>query len=212
MDITPGGIPWQSFYKLMTGTIVPRPIGWVSTIDETGRFNLAPFSFFTAVCSNPPTLLFCPAIRASTGQPKDTLHNVKATGQFVVNIVTEATAEAMNLTAAELPPDVDEFVYAGLTPTPSLTVKPPRVLESPVHYECEVVQIVEIGDQPGAGSIVIGRVLHLHIADSLLIGSDKIDTAKLQPVGRLAGNNYARVTETFSLVRPALPEKPPQEK
>lgn len=202
MDFAPNAIPWPSFYKLMSGTIVPRPIGWVSTVDIEGRNNLAPFSFFNAVCSNPPTLLFCPAIRATDQSPKDTLHNVRATGQFVVNIVTEATADAMNLSATELPADVDEFIYAGVTPAPSLTVKPPRVLESPVNYECELVQLIDIGSGPGSASIVIGRVLHLHIADEIMISDDKVDTAKLQAVGRLAGNAYTRTREIFSLARP----------
>ncbi|MDZ4770556.1 MAG: flavin reductase family protein [Chloroflexota bacterium] len=195
----------------MTGTIVPRPIGWVSTIDADGQHNLAPFSFFNAICSNPPHLLFCPSIRSTDAQPKDTLHNVRATGQFVVNIVTEALAEAMNLTAAELPHDIDEFVYAGVTPSPSLTVKPPRVLESPVNYECEVTQIIEIGDHAGAGSIVIGRVLHLHVADYVMLGDDKIDITQLHPIGRLAGTGYARVTDTFALTRPEsrIPKRNP---
>ncbi|MFW5692036.1 MAG: flavin reductase family protein, partial [Chloroflexota bacterium] len=188
MEITPGDIPWKSMYKLMIGTVLPRPIGWVSTVDAAGVPNLAPYSFFNAVCPNPPHVLFCPNVRGTDSMEKDTLANVRATGEFVLNIVTEDTAAAMNLTAQELPSDVDEFALAGLTPLPSVTVRPPRVAESPVHFECQVVQIVDLGSEPGGGSVVIGRVLRLYVADQLLVDEDKIDLAALKPVGRLAGS------------------------
>ncbi len=161
MEINPTELPWNSIYKIMIGSIVPRPIGWISSVDEEGCPNLAPFSFFNAVCPNPPTVLFCPLIRGTDHQPKDTLRNVRQTGEFVVNIVTRALAEAMNVTSTEFPAQVDEFQAAGLTPAPSVVVRPPRVAESPIHYECKLDQVVEIGSQPGAGSIVIGRVVHL---------------------------------------------------
>lgn len=202
MEITPEMLPWQSIYKLMIGSIVPRPIGWISTVDEAGRPNLAPFSFFTAAGANPPHVLFAPMIRDTDGQRKDTVHNARTTGEFVVNIVGEPLAGRMNITATEFPAEVNEFEAAGLTAVPSLTVRPPRVAESLVHFECQVAQIVDLGSQPGAGSIVIGRVLHIHVDDSLLIGSDKIDLAKLQPIGRLAGSGYCRVTDLFDLPRP----------
>jgi flavin reductase (DIM6/NTAB) family NADH-FMN oxidoreductase RutF len=202
MEITPSDLPHQSVYKLMIGSIVPRPIGWVSSLDAEGRLNLAPFSFFNAVCPKPPTVLFCPQIRGSDGHPKDTLRNVRATGEFVINIVSESVAEAMNQTSAEVPYGVDEFTLAGLTPLPSVIVRPPRVGESLVHYECRVTQIVEISDQPGGGSIVIGEVLHIHVDDSILIGTDKIDPRKLQAIGRLAGTTYTRTTDLFDLIRP----------
>lgn len=202
MEITPETMPWQSIYKLMIGSIVPRPIGWISTVDETGRPNLAPFSFFTAAGANPPHVLFAPMIRETDGARKDTVHNARATGEFVVNIVGEPLAGRMNITATEFPAEVNEFEAAGLTAMPSLTVRPMRVAESLMHYECQVAQIVDLGNQPGAGSIVIGRVLHIHVDDSLLIGSDKINLAKLQPIGRLAGHGYCRVTDLFDLPRP----------
>ncbi|MBK8026104.1 MAG: flavin reductase family protein [Chloroflexi bacterium] len=202
MDFTPTDLPWNAFYKLMIGSIVPRPIGWVSTIDDAGHHNLAPFSFFNAVCANPPHVLFCPMIRTADGAQKDTLRNVRSTGEFVVNIVTVDLIHAMNLTSTELPADVDEFALAGITPLPAMRVRPMRVAESPVHYECTVTQIVDIGDAPGSGSIVIGRVLHLHVNDEVLLGSDKIDIARLNPIGRLAGSDYAWVTDTISLNRP----------
>jgi len=209
LDAQPDALPWQSIYKILIGSVVPRPIGWISTVDENGRYNLAPFSFFNAICPNPPHVLFCPNIRGTDSNPKDTLHNVRTTGEFVVNIVTEPLAEAMNLTATELPSDVDEFTLAGVTPMPSVVVKPPRVLESPIHYECRVTQIVDVSDEPGGGSVVIGRVVYMHISDDLLIGGDKIDIARLQPIGRLAGASYSRVTDIFDLARPAsqIPSK-----
>ena len=143
-------------------------------------------------------------VRDTDGQAKDTVQNVRATGEFVVNIFGEALAAQMNITSTEFPAGVDEFEAAGLTPAPSVTVRAPRVAESPMHYECQVAQIVELGDQPGAGSIVIGRVLHIHVADELLVGGDKIDIAALQPIGRLAGNGYCRVAPAmFELARPA---------
>lgn len=209
VEITPSSLPWQSIYKLMIGSIVPRPIGWISTVDAAGRPNLAPFSFFNAAGANPPHVLFCPMVRDTDGQFKDTVQNVRATGEFVVNIFGEALAAQMNITSTEFPADVDEFQAAGLTPAPSLTVRPPRVAESPMHYECQVAQIVDLGDQPGAGSIVIGRVLHIHVADELLIGGDKIDIAALQPIGPLAGNGYCRgAPAMFELARPASQVRP----
>lgn len=209
MEIIPSSLPWQSIYKLMIGSIAPRPIGWISTVDEGGRPNLAPFSFFNAAGANPPHVLFCPMVRDTDGQRKDTVNNVRATGEFVVNIFGEALAGQMNLTSTEFAADVNEFEAAGLTAAPSLVVRPPRVLESPMHYECQVAQIVELGQEPGAGCIVIGRVLHIHVADELLVGGDKIDIAALQPIGRLAGNGYCRVAPAmFDLARPASQIKP----
>lgn len=203
MEIIPSSLPWQSIYKLMIGSIVPRPIGWISTVDAAGRPNLAPFSFFNAAGANPPHVLFCPMIRDTDGQSKDTLRNVRATGEFVVNIVSEPIVAQMNITSTEFPAQVNEFEAAGLTPAPSLTVRPPRVAESSMHYECQVAQILDLGHEPGAGSVVIGRVLHIHVADELLSGKDKIDIAALQPVGRLAGNGYCRVAPAlFNLARP----------
>jgi flavin reductase (DIM6/NTAB) family NADH-FMN oxidoreductase RutF len=208
MEITPSSRPWNSIYKILIGSVVPRPIGWISTVDEAGRYNLAPFSFFNVVCGNPPTVLFCPMIRTLDARPKDTLNNVRATGEFVVNIVTESLARAMNASSVEAPPNVDEFAFAGLTPVPSMTVRPPRVAESPIHFECQVHQIVEIGTQPGSGSVVIGQVIHLHVDECVLIGEDKINLAELKPIARLAGISYCRVTDLFEMERPPAQIKP----
>lgn len=202
MEIRPEEISWQSLYKIMVGSIVPRPIGWISTINLNGQANLAPFSFFNMAGANPPHLIFCPMVRGTDGSRKDTYNNIKETGEFVANIVTEALADAMNITSTEFPPEVDEFAASGLTRSPSVAVRPPRVAESPVHYECRLTHIVDLSDQPGASSVIIGRVVHLHVEDSILFGGDKIDLLKLQPIGRLAGSSYCRVTDLFELVRP----------
>ncbi|MBI5351985.1 MAG: flavin reductase family protein [Chloroflexi bacterium] len=202
MELDPTTVPHQSVYKIMTGSILPRPIGWISTVDIHGRVNLAPFSFFNAVCSNPPTVLFCPSIRGTDGSTKDTLNNVRATGEFVVNIVTEELLAAMNATSIEAPPDFSEVESAGLTLMPSVTVKAPRVKESPIHYECKVNQIIDINDQPGGGSIVIGTVTHIHADERVMIGQDKINLKELKPIGRLMGNGYSRTTDIIEIERP----------
>ncbi|RPI33439.1 MAG: flavin reductase family protein [Chloroflexota bacterium] len=209
MEFSPDTLPWNSLYKIMIGSILPRPIGWISSIDMEGRPNLAPFSFFNAVCANPPTILFCPMVRGSDLNPKDTLNNVRSTGEFVANIVTEELALAMNVTSTEFPAEIDEFRAAGLTPVPSVVVRPFRVGESPIHYECRVTEIVDLGEQSGGGSIVIGRIVHLHVSDEVLIGGDKIDLARLKPIGRLAGSAYCRVTDVFEMVRPPSQIKTP---
>lgn len=202
MEINPNEIPHQSVYKLLTGAILPRPIGWISTVDAEGHPNLAPFSFFNVVCPKPPTVVFCPMIRSTDGKAKDTLNNVRATNEFVINVVTEELAEAMNLSSVEAPPDVNEFEFARVTATPSVTVRPPRVRESPIHFECRVRQIVEISPEPGGGSLVIGEILHIHVDESVLTGGDKINLAALKPVGRLAGGGYVRMTDVFEMERP----------
>jgi flavin reductase (DIM6/NTAB) family NADH-FMN oxidoreductase RutF len=202
MEINPTTLPHQSIYKILTGSVLPRPIGWISSIDLGGRPNLAPFSFFNAVCSNPPTVLFCSSIRGSDGKTKDTLNNVRATSEFVVNIVTEELLQAMNASSIEAPSDFDEFDYAGLTLAPSVVVKPPRVAESPIHFECKLREIIEIGNEPGGGSIVIGTIVHIHADDRVMIGEDKINLAALKPIGRLMGSGYCRVTDLIEIERP----------
>jgi flavin reductase (DIM6/NTAB) family NADH-FMN oxidoreductase RutF len=203
MEFSPQDLPWNSMYKLLIGSIVPRPIGWISTVDAQGRANLAPFSFFNAVCANPAHVLFCPNVRGTDSGMKDTLLNVRETGEFVVNIVTEELAEAMNITSTEFPPEVDEFAAAGLQRQASVTVRPPRVAESPIHFECRVAHLIDIGPQPGGGSVVIGQVLHVHLDEQILLEGDKIDLGRLRPIGRLAGASYCRVSDLFELPRPA---------
>lgn len=202
MELDPTTLSHQSIYKILTGSILPRPIGWISSIDLDGRPNLAPFSFFNVVCSNPPTLLFCPMIRGVDSSPKDTLNNVRQTGEFVVNIVTEDLLKAMNDTSIEAPSEFNEFEFAGLTLSPSVTVRPPRVLESPIHFECKVNQILDINNAPGGGSIVIGTITHIHAEERVILGTDKINLTALQPIGRLMGAAYCRVEQVVELDRP----------
>jgi flavin reductase (DIM6/NTAB) family NADH-FMN oxidoreductase RutF len=149
-------------------------------------------------------------IRGSDGQRKDTLRNVQATGEFVVNIVSEPLAQAMNISATEFPPEVNEFEAAGLTPAASVKVRPPRVAESKVNFECHLTQVVTLGEGPGSGSVVIGRVVYLHVNDDILLDGDKINLEKLRPIGRLGGHWYTRVTDTFELVRPPAPSARPK--
>ncbi len=191
----------KDIYKLMIGAIVPRPIAFVSTISAAGVRNLAPFSFFTGVGSNPPAVCFCPARRESDGARKDTLRNVLETGEFVVNVVSEEIAAQMNMCAADFEPEIDEFEIAGLTSVPSDLVKPPRVGESPIQMECRLLQTVEICDQPLGATLVIGRVLRFHIADELF-DDFRIDPDKLRAVGRMGGPTYTRTLDRFSLPRP----------
>lgn len=204
VTIDPTKISAQDNYKLIIGSIVPRPIAFVSSQSPDGVLNLAPFSFFNGVCSNPPTVLFCPMVRGSDGHKKDTLLNIEATREYVVNIVNEDIVRQMNETAAEVPPDVDEFKLSGLTPVPSLIVKPPRVLESPVSMECKLQQVVYIGDGSiGSGSVVIGTVVQFHVREDLY-HAGRIETAELKPVARLAGAHYCPVREIFELERPVV--------
>jgi flavin reductase (DIM6/NTAB) family NADH-FMN oxidoreductase RutF len=200
MDIS--RLPAQDAYRLLIGAIVPRPIAWVSTISASGITNLAPFSFFNGVCSNPPAVLFCPVTPADR-EAKDTLRNIRETRQFVVNIVTESNVAQANQTSAPYPPDVSEFTAVGLTPLPSVAVRPPRVAESPIQFECELMQIVPVGEpRPGSGNIVIGRLVYAHIAEEAWDANRHIDLHKIKPVSRLAGNDYAPVHDIFTLKRP----------
>jgi flavin reductase (DIM6/NTAB) family NADH-FMN oxidoreductase RutF len=195
----------RQIYKLMTGMIVPRPVALVSTMDKQGVANLAPFSFFCGVGSVPPTVLFCPALRpgatAGTGEPKDTLRNVEETGEFVINVVSEAIAAAANASSAEVPPKVNEFVLSGLTPIASEAVRPPRVAESPAQMECKLLQIIYTGHAPGSGVIVLGEVVRFHLREDL-VDNFRVDPAGLDAVGRMAGNTWVRTRDRIELIRP----------
>jgi len=191
----------SALQKLLNGAVIPRPIGWISTLNSNGLPNLAPFSYFTVVCVDPPHILYCPGRRGLHGTEKDSLANARRQGEFVVNIVTEALAPAMNMTSSEVGPEVDEFALAGLTAQASVVVAPPRVAESPIHFECRVTHIVDVSDGPSGGSIVVGNVVHIHVDDALLMG-DKIRIAELHAIGRLAGAGYTRVTDVFDMPRP----------
>jgi len=206
MIIDPKKQTYKENYKLMIGSILPRPIAFVSSVSKDGRYNLAPFSFFTGITSDPPTICFCPTRRGTDGERKDTLSNIEATGEFVVNIVSEEIAEPMNDCATEFPPEIDEFEQSGLTPIKAEVVKAPMVKESPIHFECKLYQIIEIGKpQAGGGFLVIGEIVMFHVADELL-ENGRIDTGKLRPIGRLAGAEYTKLGERFKLIR--KPYKP----
>lgn len=199
MQIDPQTAPQQSIYKLLIGCVVPRPIAWVSSLSEDGIPNLAPFSFFMAVCNDPPTVAFSSGRRA--GNKKDTVRNIEYTQDFVVNLVDDALAEQMNLTSGEYPSEVDELAVTGLTAAPSVKVKAPRVAESPINLECRVVQILPIGHGPH--SLVLGEIVQFHIRDDLYNpDTGRIDMYNLHPVGRLAGELYTHVHDIFEMKRP----------
>jgi flavin reductase (DIM6/NTAB) family NADH-FMN oxidoreductase RutF len=198
--IEPDSAGFPNVYKVMVGSIVPRPIAFVSTVSPEGIYNLAPFSFFTAASANPPVVCFCP-LRNAQGRPKDSLTNIERTGDFVVNIVSEEFIRQMNVTSAEFPPDVDEFQVSGLTPVPSDLVKAPRVKESHVSMECRLFRIFEISNKPSGGSIVTGEIVRLHVDDAY-IDNYRIDPEKLNAVGRMAGITYVRTADRFDLARP----------
>jgi flavin reductase (DIM6/NTAB) family NADH-FMN oxidoreductase RutF len=205
LSINPANCEHRQIYKLMTGIIVPRPIALVSTVDRNGVANLAPFSFFAGVGSNPPTVLFCPTVRApsaTTGDTrKDTLRNVEDNGEFVVSIVNEAMAEAANATSAEVPPEVDEFVLSGLTAVASEAVRPPRVAESPAQMECKLMQVIYTSREPGGGVVVLGEVVRFHLREELF-EDFRVDPAGLDAVGRMAGNTWVRTRDRIELIRP----------
>jgi flavin reductase (DIM6/NTAB) family NADH-FMN oxidoreductase RutF len=197
---------FEGFNRVLTGVVVPRPIAFVSSRSAAGLVNLAPYSFFNAVAYDPPTIVFSSS-RHAGDKRKDTLANIEETGEFVVNVVVDAIAEAMNRTAAEYPAEVDEFTIAGLTPLPSDLVKPPRVAESPVNMECRLNQIVPIGQGRHQHGLVIGEIVLLHIRDDIINGH-RINHQKLQPTGRLAGSMYCHTADVFEMVRPIYAAEP----
>jgi flavin reductase (DIM6/NTAB) family NADH-FMN oxidoreductase RutF len=200
MIVDPAVADPRDIAKLLVGVVVPRPIAFVSTLSAEGVLNLAPFSYFTVASSNPPVICFTPIIRRD-GSKKDTLVNIEATGEFVVNVVSEEIAAQMNVCSGEYAPEVDEFSVSGLTPVASDLVKPPRVKESHVNMECRLVQIVQVGTTAGGGSLVLGEVVRFHV-DGGIVTHEAIDPDKLRPVGRMGGPTYVRTTDRFDLERP----------
>ncbi len=200
MIVDPATSPYPVSYKLLIGSIVPRPIAFVSTISPDGAYNLAPFSFFNAICGDPPVVCFASGNRVPS---KDTLANARATGEFVVNIVSEEIAEQMNACSGDYPMGVDEFTVSGLTPVPSDLVRPPRVRESHVNMECKVMQIVDVSTRPRGGSLVIGEVIRFHIDDAVVVDF-RINPEKLRAVGRMGGNEYSRTRDRFEMLRPRV--------
>ncbi|HYE62248.1 MAG TPA: flavin reductase family protein [Phycisphaerales bacterium] len=204
MELSPTALSQADRYKLLIGGIVPRPIAFVSTISPDGKLNLAPFSFFCAVGSAPMTMLFCPANKPDGGE-KDSLLNARpvsegGTGEFVVNIASEAMSRQVAGAAEPLPHGHSEFDLVGLTPAPSRLVKPPRVLEAPISYECRTIQVLRTNPGvPAGGNIVLGEVVHVWVRDDLINDRYHIDPARLDAIGRMGGLEYARTRDRFSL-------------
>lgn len=203
MNLVPSERPWREVYQILIDTILPRPIAWVSTLGSNGERNLAPFSFFMPITARPMTLAFAPLRRTRMPKlKKDTLRNVEETGEFVVNIVTRRQIERARITSQSYAYDSDEFEHAGVTPLPSLDVRPPRVAESPVSFECVTHQIVDLGEEAGGGHLIIGRVLRVHIADELLDDQGRVLFSRLEPVGLVGASDYLGLDGLFDLVRP----------
>lgn len=200
MQFDPQEIDQKAIYKLLTGAVIPRPIGWISTISEEGVHNLAPFSFFNAVGDDPPHVMFSTVRTNNTN--KDTLNNVLATQQFVVNMVTEELVKKMNITSQPIPSDESEFDLAGLTPIASVKVKPPRVKESPITMECELVHHYTLENHKfGGATIIIGKVVMFHVDENVLLDDFRINLETYKPVARLAGSHYSKLGEIFSIKR-----------
>ncbi|HSG65833.1 MAG TPA: flavin reductase family protein [Gammaproteobacteria bacterium] len=197
----PHGLPHNPLYAC----IVPRPIGWISSLSADGHVNLAPFSFFNAVSMAPPMLMFCNNGPHAHGGVKDSERNAASGGEFVFNMATWDLREQMNLTSAALPHGGDEFELAGLTKAPSRIVKPPRVAESPIALECRTWKLVELPPSPDGSpnTMVIGEVVGVHIADEALTNG-LVDTARIKPIGRLGYTDYVVVDEVFSMTRPRV--------
>lgn len=202
MILDPEEMSASAVYHTLVSAIVPRPIAWVSTVSNDGVANLAPFSFFSGVTASPASVMFSPVNRPD-GSSKDTVVNIRGNRQFVINVVPFALAEQMNLTSAEFPPEASEFEATGLTPSSSVKVAPPWVKESPIQMECELIQIVEVGQGPLAANLVIGKILLIRVADEVSTDG-RIDANKLDAIGRLGGRGYCRSLDQFELERPKL--------
>ena len=197
------GLDTAAAYRLIVGCVVPRPIAWITTVDEAGRVNVAPFSSYNYVATSPPMLAINIAARAGDGAVKDTARNLRANGEFVVNVATEATMEAMHASAQEFPPEVSEAEALGLQLLPSRHVRPPRLAASPVHMECRLDQMVPLGR--GVNTLYIGEVVAFHLAHEIFDGS-RVDSIAMRPVARLGGPFYAALGEIHE--RPML-QRPP---
>jgi len=204
--IDPNSISTRELHGILLTAVAPRPIALASTVDENGKVNLSPFSFFNVFSANPPILIFSPARRVRDNTTKHTLENVKATNEVVINIVNHSIVEQMSLASTEYDKGVDEFKKSGLTPIASNKIKPPRVLESPVAFECVVDDIIELGTEGGAGNLIISRVVNIHINNHYFNDSNQLDTEKLDLVARLGASWYTRVTSNslFEIPKPLL--------
>ena len=204
LTINPKEIPVPKLHHYLLGAIGPRPIAFASTVDISGNENLAPFSFFNVFSSNPPVLIFSPARSGRTNTTKDTYNNVKEVPEVVVNIVNFDIVHQMSLASSPFSSNINEFEKAGFTAIDSETIQPKRVAESPVQFECKVTEVKELGDQGGAGNLVICEVLRIHIHESVLDGDQMIDQEKIDLVSRMGGNWYCRADEKsmFEIMKP----------
>jgi flavin reductase (DIM6/NTAB) family NADH-FMN oxidoreductase RutF len=193
-SLDPTDLHIKDLHQFIVGAIAPRPIAFASTIDENGVPNLAPYSFFNAFSSNPPILVFSSNRRVQGNTTKDTLHNVQKTGEVVINVVNYDIVRQMTIASVNYAPGVSEFEKSGLTPIPSVMVKAPRVKESPVQFECKVKEIITLGENGGAGHLVICEVLKLHIRESVIDANNRIDPNKIDLVGRLGRAYYVRAS------------------
>jgi flavin reductase (DIM6/NTAB) family NADH-FMN oxidoreductase RutF len=192
LTIDPKAIATKDLHQFMVGAVAPRPIAWASTVDENGNPNLAPYSFFNAFSSNPPILVFSSNRRVEGNTTKDTLHNIEKTREVVINVVSHSLVRQMAVTSVEFPSTINEFEKAGLTMLPSDEVKPFRVKESPVHFECKVSDILPLGDKGGAGHLIICNVVKIHIDENVVDEQNRIDPLKIDLMGRLGRAYYLR--------------------
>ena len=201
MEFDPQTLPPNGMYKLLISSVVPRPIAWVSSVDAAGVRNLAPFSYFMAITDDPPTIAFSASFRgAGADGKKDTLRNVEATREFVVNVVDDERAAQMNVTSGDYPPEIDEFEVAGLTVAPGVRVSVPRVADAPISMECRLDRVVPVG----RANLVLGRIVYMHVRDGLYDpATGRVDMHRLRPVGRLSGNLSTHVHDIFEMKRPS---------
>jgi flavin reductase (DIM6/NTAB) family NADH-FMN oxidoreductase RutF len=209
MNVLASDLSHRDMYGIILNCVAPRPIAWVSSLSASGQLNLAPFSFFNCVCVTPPLLAFAPSLRESKesgnthGDPKDTLHNIRETREFVINVVTYGLLDPMNITSGDYPAYINEFELAKLTPQPSCMVRPPRVTESPVSFECKLYQVLDFNKGPDGGSLVIGQIVAIHVDDAH-VKDGRIDRNSLDLIGRMGGIQYTRTIERIELARPKV--------
>jgi flavin reductase (DIM6/NTAB) family NADH-FMN oxidoreductase RutF len=213
MDVAPSELAHRELYDILISAVVPRPIAWVSSLSASGQPNLAPFSFFNAVCAKPPLLAFAPGMRlpkksgaaagTPAGEPKDTLRNIRETREFVINMVSFELGEAMNLTSGDYASSINEFDLAKVASAPSKVVRPLRVAESPVSFECKLYQILDFNPEPVGGSLVIGEIVSIHVGEQY-IKDGRVDRNLLDLIGRMGGMQYTRTTQRFEMVRPTV--------
>ena len=203
-SINPKEIEIPKLHRYLLGSVGPRPIAFASTIDSTGNINLAPFSFFNVFSANPPIMIFSPARSGRTNESKDTYNNVKEVPEVVINVVTHEMVHQMSLASSPYDSDVSEFEKAGFTSLASDMITPPRVKESPVQFECKVNEVIELGDQGGAGNLIICEVLRIHVKESILDQNEMIDQHKIDLVSRMGGNWYCRADKNsmFEIQKP----------